>query len=157
MSEQSFRVRVEDLQPPISKRHMTQMYNLLGELTTRSLTREQVEENIEHIAESLDQHQVVALHAGNIVGMATLTTKIIPSERTGYVDDVVVARKHRGKGIARALMHDIIERADDEQLTLQLTSASHRPAALALYLSLGFNKKDTNYMLRKPRHESTRS
>ncbi|MGC1434961.1 MAG: GNAT family N-acetyltransferase, partial [Terriglobales bacterium] len=78
---------------------------------------------------------------GELVGMAGFFRS--PEEKTRHkarVWGVYVKTAHRGKGVGRALMEEILRRAqlqsDLEQVTLAV--ASGQTAARKLYLQLGF-------------------
>jgi RimJ/RimL family protein N-acetyltransferase len=82
-----------------------------------------------------------ALVDGELVGMAGFFRS--PEEKTRHkarIWGVYVKGAHRGKGIGRALMEEILRRAqlqsDLEQVTLAV--ASGQTAARKLYLQLGF-------------------
>lgn len=66
----------------------------------------------------------------------------------GYVSDVVVDVKERGKGIGKLLNMAIIKIAESHKANyLELTSNSNNPSrqtAVGLYRSLGYEKSDTN-------------
>jgi ribosomal protein S18 acetylase RimI-like enzyme len=51
--------------------------------------------------------------------------------------DIALLAKERGRGIGKALMNELIERADAEQLPIRLHVESHNPAH-RLYERLGF-------------------
>lgn len=87
----------------------------------------------------------VAKENEDIIGMATLVMLRELSGISGEVDDVVVLPSAQGKGIGRALMERIIERAKERGMQeLDLTSRPSRVAANALYQKLGFEKRETN-------------
>ncbi len=80
-----------------------------------------------------------------IVGMATLITVRSLKGKEGRVESVVVDEAERGKGIAKLLMRTLVEFARRTGLLrIELTSRPHREAAHALYLTLGFEQRDTN-------------
>jgi GNAT superfamily N-acetyltransferase len=80
-----------------------------------------------------------------IVGMITLIVYRIPYKMKGWLEDVVVDEKHRGKGIATLLMEHAIEEAKNHHVkSLDLTSNPKRESANQLYVRLGFEKRDTN-------------
>ena len=81
-----------------------------------------------------------------IVAMATLLIQQKLEGRYGYVHDVVVANTHRGRGLSRGIMTDLIVEARSEGLLyLELTSSDERTAAVQLYQSLGFVTQSTNF------------
>lgn len=80
-----------------------------------------------------------------IVGMITLIVYRIPMWKKGWIEDVVVDKEYRGKGIATKLIGAAIESAKAEGLTsVNLTSRPQREIANKLYQRLGFEKRDTN-------------
>jgi len=87
----------------------------------------------------------VARLDGAIVGMATLVAYAIPTGLRGHIDDVVVDESTRGRGVARSLLEAMIARSAELGIrTLDLTSRPSRVAAIRLYESVGFVRRDTN-------------
>ena len=89
---------------------------------------------------------VVARHTKTLrlIGMATLVVYQKLEARVGVVESVVVKPEHRGNGIGRALMKEVLRSARGAGLDhLNLTSSPERVEAIALYESLGFKKRDT--------------
>ena len=87
----------------------------------------------------------------HIIGCATLCVFESPTGRKASVEDVVVLPAYRGQGIGRTLLQRIIDFAGTKlsPIDLRLTSNPARTEANALYLALGFEKRDTNvYMLK---------
>ena len=82
----------------------------------------------------------------HIVGCATLCVFESPTGRKASVEDVVVLSAYRGQGIGRTLLQRIIDFAKNKlaPIDLRLTSQPSRVEANALYVSLGFEKRDTN-------------
>lgn len=100
---------------------------------------------LSRVLASQDTEVWVAKENGRILGMATLFLIHRISGSVGHVDDVVVSPDTQGKGIGRALMEKIIERAKERGMRgLDLTSRPSRVAANALYQKLGFEKRETN-------------
>jgi len=82
---------------------------------------------------------------GAILGTASLIIYRKMSGQVGVIEDVVVDRDHRGKGIGRRMMEYLLARAKTEHLKqLQLTCRPERIEANKLYQSLGFEKVETN-------------
>jgi ribosomal protein S18 acetylase RimI-like enzyme len=78
---------------------------------------------------------VVALDGVKIVGMAVLGVR----PPRGWIGGLGVVPAHRRRGIARAMMEYLLDRARSLSLhTLQLEVVTHNEAARALYESLGF-------------------
>ena len=82
----------------------------------------------------------------HIVGCATLCVFESPTGRKASIEDVVVLQAYRGQGIGRTLLQRIIDFAGTKlaPIDLHLTSSPWREEANALYLALGFEKRDTN-------------
>ncbi|NNK74937.1 MAG: GNAT family N-acetyltransferase, partial [Maribacter sp.] len=79
-----------------------------------------------------------------LVGMASLASYKVISGYKGMVEDVVVSREMRGKGIGRKLMEMLISEGQKLNLSeILLFSGHHRKPAIALYKSLGFKMKDS--------------
>ncbi|QAY61203.1 GNAT family N-acetyltransferase [Microbacterium protaetiae] len=96
----------------------------------------------------------VARNAGHIVGMATLVTFPLVTGWRGIVEDVVVNRSARGRGIARLLLDAITDESTRRHLrTLELTSRPSRESALRLYESAGFRRRETNVLRYLPPEE----
>lgn len=86
---------------------------------------------------------------GTVCGMATLCLCSSPTGTKAWLEDVVVDASCRGRGYARAL----VERATREAARLGaaalcLTSRPARRAANALYVSMGFERRDTNVYIK---------
>jgi ribosomal protein S18 acetylase RimI-like enzyme len=122
---------------------------LLGQLSSSAVFDERrVESMIGHDATDL----LVVRDQGRIVGMATMVTFPLPTGIRGIVEDVAVDESMRGQGIARLLLERMTRLADERGLrTLDLTSRPSREAALRLYESVGFVRRDTNVLRYTPR------
>lgn len=121
---------------------------LLGQLsTTAEFDVHGVESMISHDATDM----LVVRDRGRIVGMATLVTFPLPTGIRGIVEDVAVDQSMRGQGIARLLLSRMTRLAGERGLrTLDLTSRPSREAALRLYESVGFVRRDTNVLRYTP-------
>lgn len=104
--------------------------------------------------EVLDENNPVTLacceHEGKIIGIALMCHYTVISGKKGWIEDVVVDSRFRGRGIGRSLMNKLLEEAKKKNLSeLLLFSADHRKAAIGLYSDLGFKRKDSGlYILR---------
>lgn len=79
-----------------------------------------------------------------VVGTALLSTYKVISGYRGMVDDVVVDKSHRGKGIGRKLMEHLLEESKKIGLDeILLSTGHHRTPAIQLYTSLGFKLKES--------------
>ncbi|MCU1526405.1 MAG: family N-acetyltransferase [Frondihabitans sp.] len=117
---------------------------LLPQLSRSALfDRDRLDAMIENDATDL----IVATVDGTIVGMATLVTVPLPTGLRGHVEDVVVDDAFRGHGIARLLLLTMTKTARDRGMrNLDLTSRPSREAALRLYESVGFVRRETNVL-----------
>jgi ribosomal protein S18 acetylase RimI-like enzyme len=87
----------------------------------------------------------VARSDDDIVGMLTLVTFHIPTGVQAIIEDVVVDGAARGAGVAAALMQAALDRsAELGARRVDLTSRPEREAANRLYLSMGFEVRQTN-------------
>jgi len=102
--------------------------------------------NVEAVAENLraggnDSFIVGAFDSGQLVGMAGLHREQRPKLRhKARIWGVFVLSTHRGKGIGRAMMAAILERARELAglRQIQLTVAATQVPARQLYVELGF-------------------
>ena len=82
---------------------------------------------------------------GGILGSATLATFLTPTGRHGWIEDVIVDREARRRGIGQALTKACLEKARALGLReVNLTSRPGREAANALYQAMGFQPRQTN-------------
>ena len=80
-----------------------------------------------------------------IVGMLTISLYRVPTGGRSIVEDLVVDTGFRNKGIAKALLLSAIEVAREAGANgVALTSNFQRMEANQLYLSMGFQKRETN-------------
>jgi len=83
--------------------------------------------------------------SSKIVGMATLIVFRIPYVRKAYFDDLVIDETYRGKGIASALIKEVIDTATRKKAAyLDFTSRPRREESNNLYEKFGFKKRDSN-------------
>jgi ribosomal protein S18 acetylase RimI-like enzyme len=81
----------------------------------------------------------------DIVGLATLIIYRVPTGLRGYIEDVVVQKTHRGRGIGEALVQACLEKArQDGCPQVMLTCNPGRDAANRLYQRMGFELRKTN-------------
>ena len=88
---------------------------------------------------------------GTILGTMTLVVFRIPTGVRAWVEDVVVDKEARGKGIGEKLIRTSIERAKVEGAkTIDLTSRPSRVEAHRLYKRCGFEMRETCVFRRIP-------
>ena len=86
-----------------------------------------------------------------ILGTMTLVVFRIPTGVRAWVEDVVVDKEARGKGIGEKLIRTSIERAKAEgSKTIDLTSRPTRVEAHRLYKRCGFEMRETCVFRRIP-------
>ena len=120
-------------------------------------TQDRIRELFKQLNADIEQRSLdEILHADNpvifalckienhIVGFALLATYKTISGYRGMVEDVVVDKAHRRMGIGRRLMEKLLEEARNRDLDLvMLFTGHHREAAIGLYKSLGFTKRES--------------
>lgn len=80
-----------------------------------------------------------------MVGMATLCICTSPVGKKGWIEDVVISEKHRGKGWGKMLIVRLIAEGKQRGInSLNLTSRPERINANKLYQRLGFQMRETN-------------
>ncbi|VAX15447.1 hypothetical protein MNBD_IGNAVI01-422 [hydrothermal vent metagenome] len=80
-----------------------------------------------------------------IVGILTLATIDIPTGMLGRIEDVVVDKSVRGKGIGEKITIAAIDKAKAMGIKkIDLTSSPKREVANRLYQRLGFKQRTTN-------------
>jgi ribosomal protein S18 acetylase RimI-like enzyme len=83
---------------------------------------------------------------GEIAGLLTLITYLTPTGVRAVIEDVVVDKDVRGRGIGRALTRAAMEQAKRQGAKyVSLTSRPAREAANQLYRTMGFETPGTNY------------
>ena len=88
---------------------------------------------------------------GRIIGFAALIVHPVPTKGlVARVEDVVLDKEYRGRGLGKKIMEDLIEIAKSLKIQIIiLTSNPKRIPARNLYESLGFNLIDTGVFLLK--------
>lgn len=87
----------------------------------------------------------VARDGKRVVGMATLIVLHKMYVISSNAEDIVVDTKYRGRGLGKALMMKLVERARAHRAErIEFTSNPSRAAANHLYQKLGFVRKETN-------------
>lgn len=92
-------------------------------------------------------YEFVACLDDRVVGYFYLMEDIdiIQDFKTYHVEYVCVDPQYRGQGIGKKMMEFAIQFAKDHQVKrMELTSGNQREVAHKLYLSLGFEKRDTS-------------
>ena len=80
-----------------------------------------------------------------LIGSLTLVLFRIPTGVRAWIEDVVVDKDSRGRGVAEILCREALNRASSAGArTVDLTSRPSREAANRLYRRLGFVERETN-------------
>lgn len=92
-----------------------------------------------------NNHIVILCDRNDIIGTITLVTINQITGNKGYIEDLVVDEKYRGKKLGKKLVMNIIDQAKKMNLdSLELKSESYRIVANMLYKKLGFASKEAN-------------
>jgi ribosomal protein S18 acetylase RimI-like enzyme len=117
--------------------------HLLPQLSSKpaTLTIDSVERMIQSEAATI----FIALDEFVIVGTLTLIIFSTPTGRRSWIEDVVVDESARGAGVGEQLTAAAIDEARQRGVrTIDLTSRPSREAANAMYLKMGFGRRETN-------------
>lgn len=109
------------------------------------LTKKPIKLDPVFLTENRFSHCRVMDDDGKIIGFAALIIHPVPTKGlVGRVEDVVIDEEHRGQGLGRKIMEDLIDIAKREKIEiLNLTSNPKRVPARKLYESLGFILSET--------------
>ena len=94
----------------------------------------------------------LGIFEGDLVGYAGL--RLLPSDLSGDITTIGVAKKHQGRGLGRALVEALVDRAKRsgaEQLFLEVKKSNE--SAIFLYESFGFEKIDVRKNYYQPSGE----
>lgn len=123
---------------------------LLTQLSSKSEERIRIqteaalESDNNHIFLAIESEDSESKSSRHIVGLGVLTVIDIPTKRVGYVNDVIVNEAARGRGIGRSLTNGMIQKARSLGCDcIDLTSSPERTVAHKLYISLGFEERNT--------------
>ncbi len=87
---------------------------------------------------------VCCIENDQIIGMASMGVYTVISGKKGWIEDVVVDKEQRAKGIGRKLIEKLISIGKQMELTeILLFTEDHRIPAIRLYSDLGFKVKDS--------------
>lgn len=117
--------------------------NLIPQLSSSCVLP--TKKDLEYIVNSENTILFVAEDAGVVLGVLTLVFNRIPTGNKVWIEDVVVDKKARGKGVGKALVNFAIAYTSSKNInSINLTSSPERVAANKLYQKLGFVKRKTN-------------
>ena len=102
-------------------------------------------ERLKTVVESDNNHLLVAIDNGKVIGTLTLIFIQIPSGLRVWIEDVVVDKDARGKGAGTALLKQALKIARDNGAEkVDLFSHPKRIAANKLYQRVGFEIRESN-------------
>ena len=79
-----------------------------------------------------------------IIGIASMCNYKVISGNKGWIEDVIVDKNTRGKGVGRKLMEKLLEIAKQKDLSeVLLFTEDHRIPAINLYNKLNFQHKES--------------
>ncbi len=129
-----------------SKELYSRMVELLSQLTSSQLSFSQ--EDLKRIIASQSSILLTAEDKkdnNKVVGILTLAIIDIPTGKLARIEDVVVDKSARGKGIGEKITIAAIQKAKELGIKkIDLTSNPNREAANRLYKRLGFRQRTTN-------------
>ncbi|WP_147677874.1 GNAT family N-acetyltransferase [Algibacter pacificus] len=119
------------------------MQALIAQLTSDCLLPTKA--SLEDIANSDNTLLFLAEENNEIIGTMTLVLNKIPTGDKVWIEDVVVNKTARRKGVGKALIEAAITYATENNIKkINLTSSPERVAGNKLYQKLGFVKRETN-------------
>ena len=98
-------------------------------------------------AESTNSYFLAVVEDGQVLAMGVLSLLPHPVDITGYVNNIVVDEKHRGKGIFKTVMDALEEKAKNWGCT-DLALTCSRPGVQSLYEKRGYRHKETRFYLK---------
>ncbi len=119
--------------------------SLLAQLMLGDVLEECSPEKLSSVLSQSNTLIAVARLRGRIIAMATIHFYEILTRNVGLIEDVIVDKNHRGKGLGRRLMKMLIVEAMKRGTgCVELTCRPERVAAKKMYESMGFKKRKTH-------------
>ena len=126
-----------------SEKVLDALNDLLPQLSSSAVPL--LESDLLRIIQSESSRLLMAEEAGLFYGSLTLVVFVIPTGTRAWIEDVVVGKSARGKGVGRLLSERAVGLANElGAKTVDLTSRPSREVANNLYKSIGFVQRDTN-------------
>jgi ribosomal protein S18 acetylase RimI-like enzyme len=95
---------------------------------------------------------IVARDDEAVLGMLTLIVYRVPTGIRAWIHDVVVDETARGRGVGEALTHEALRLAESAgAVSVELTTRREREVANRLYQRLGFERRETNVYVWRPK------
>ncbi len=129
-------LQTEDLSPSLQQQASSLFWQLNSQLDPFPLAS---------LLEADNPPVVLACLEGDaLLGMACMANYRVLSGHKGWIEDLVVDQKHRGRGIGRELVSSLLAIGQEQGLSeILLFTGEHRIPAIALYESLGFHRKNS--------------
>ncbi len=132
----------------LQKKDAKEVAVLILQLTQNIKDQKNLVKRIGALADSKTSSFFVVELNKKIIAFGGLAWYVIPSKGLiAWVEEVIVDEENRGKGIGRALMEKILATATSKKIQ-QIKLTSSTPVSKNLYTSLGFLKKDHDYMVK---------
>lgn len=126
----------------IKESDLEELRSLYCELCDRELSLEGIKKAFMRVNDNKDYYLLGAEIEGKIVGtLMGIVCYDVASENQNFmtIENVVVGKLHRGKGICKALVHEIEKIAKANECNyIYLVSGENRKEAHALYSTLGY-------------------
>ena len=95
---------------------------------------------------------LVAFEDDDVLGMLTLVLYRVPTGVRGWIHDVVVDEAARGRGVGGELTTEALRLAESAgAISVELTTRADRAEANRLYQRHGFERRETNVYVWRPR------
>jgi ribosomal protein S18 acetylase RimI-like enzyme len=109
---------------------------------------------LEELVATPGTNLIVARDGEAVLGMLTLIVYRVPTGVRAWIHDVVVDESARGRGVGEALAREALRLAEAAgAISIELTTRQEREAANRLYRRLGFEQRETNVYVWRPRAE----
>lgn len=115
---------------------------LLLELAHNTSAKVDMKSLVDYLSHGLMIHLCVI--NSEVVGMACCMIIRKPLEIFAQLEDIVVSERFRKRGLARKLIRSIATDIPKECKKLYAVSGNSRPEAHSMYVSMGFDMKDSS-------------
>jgi len=101
-------------------------------------------EDVERAIKQDNNTSVVAYEKDKIIGIITLVEANLFTAKLGLIDEIVVDKAYRGRGVASEIMKEIIKIAREKKMDLLKVDTNIKNPSNHLYQKFGFVRKDDN-------------
>lgn len=138
-------IRIRDAEEKDLQKIEDLILELIDSMSDREgLDLDKVIDNCRNLFRKEHSYLLVAEYNNEVIGLINFTTRqtLLHSGPSGLIDEFVVARKFRGKGVGIKLMHEAIARCKrlgccEVEVSTEMTNTQ----AIEFYKSYGFEKK----------------